>query len=163
MKKSITVIISILALFLLVSGCTGSEKNTKYTYDGFTLVVPEEVQQGSIEGYTLFFYTNEIGITVLQYEFSTLEEAGYDIETLSEKGFLELFVANNEKAPSVKKDGSVTYTEYDAEVQGSVYSYLQTSFKGPGAMWIVTFYTVKDSYSKYHPDFMKWAKTITVK
>lgn len=153
-------VLLVLLLTCLLSSC--GTKTTEHSIGDLTITLPDHFLEFDCEGYTACFEGNDVAVFILQ-ELATEQNGLADLT-------LPLYAekvrdANASKNPTeILSVEGITFFEYDFlnEQEERTYSYCTAVFKGEYSFWLVQFATLSDEYESKKPDFLKWAKTVTL-
>ncbi len=164
MKKTLSLIIAVCALFTLVS-CGGKkayEADAKsFSSKGMTIELTEAFEETSMEGYSVVYNSNEVAVYIIKEPFEVFEET----ENMSFEKYTEfLLESNKDKSPTqVSKENGFASMEYSYknDETDKNYKYFTAIFEGPDAYWCVQFVCEENVSEEYMPYFINWAKTVT--
>jgi len=162
MKRLAVVILAMLMVLACLGGCKLTSEKV-FEKDGLQITLPAYFQDLSNQDYAE-------GISFL-YGFGSLavmgikeQKAGPDeyIKQLTLENYGQLIIsANNLTCELTQKDGLYTFV-YEAESQGTKYTYLSAVFESETDFWTVQCYCTTDSYAKNYDTMWKYLKSVIV-
>lgn len=164
MKKSLK-ILSLCLVFVLVAGFfagCGAPKEKSFYKEGLTITLTDEFEEKALVDSLTASYTSDYClVTTLKEDFSLFSEAGLSVD-ISESEYLDMVIQSNslENEPE-ETDGLHTVT-FTKEVSGQNMTYFALAKRGTDAFWLVQFACPTDTFENMRPQFIKWAKTVTV-
>ncbi len=156
-KKCLLVI---LLSICLLTGCSLFEAAEKtFTYDGMNITLNTDFKESSYAGYDVVYESDDVAVFVLQEEFNSFE--GFADYTLEE--YINLVMkANSNHNPKLEKKEGITYMMYDSVIDGDIFTYWATAYKGSDAFWLVQFACLKEDLENQINFFEQTAKSIQV-
>lgn len=160
MKKSISVLMSLLLLFCLAS--CGEPAEEVFSKDGLTITLTDSFRETNYENYTACYESSNTAVFALKESFDLLE--GLEDYTLDQ--YAELVKnANSSKMPSeiTETEGltAFEYSFYNTD-QDATFKYFTVVYKGVDAFWTVQFCCDKEDYEILKSEFIKYAKSVNV-
>ncbi|MBR0386036.1 MAG: hypothetical protein IJI05_05775 [Erysipelotrichaceae bacterium] len=161
MKKFLTVMMTAL-LVLALAAC--GEKTTEYTYDGFSIKIPETYALKEMDtSFDKCWYdeNTEVALWVDHYSVEWLEENDLADFTLEDVGYN---IGYGEEILSEKQDGN-TYEKKYITPEGENYNVFKFAniYQTNDGYWLVVLDCMEEEQAKYEPLFTKWFKTVTIK
>lgn len=126
--------------------------------DEFVILLPEEFEETTAQGYTAAYTDGEVYVFVLRESYEDF--AGYDIDFEDYQNLVLAANANRNPSELEYNNNFVPYFEYDFTNGGVTYSYYTTMYEGLNAYWLVQFVSEKDVYADYVYDFEMWTSLI---
>lgn len=125
---------------------------------GMSITLTNQFSKLDVEGFTNCYDSSRIVVLVLEEKFSSLQN-NY---TLEEYGKAVLSRNNRSSTELEEISGLLGFEyEYTNPDTKDTYKYLAFVYKSNDAFWLVQFATMKENYSEYAPQMIKWAKTVS--
>lgn len=164
MKRSIK-ILSLCLAFVVVAACfagCGSPKEKSFSKEGLTITLTDEFEEKAlVDALTASYMSDYCLVTTLKEDFSLFSEAGLSTD-ISDREYLDMVIQSNSiDREREETDGFYTVT-FEKEIQKQDITYLAVALKGSDAFWLVQFACPTDTFEDLRPQFIKWAKTVTV-
>lgn len=161
MKKIIS-LFAVLVLLLSLSACSSAPKEKVFSKNGLEITLTTDFTENTMEGYTVCYDSSHAAIFALKEDFSLME--GLEDMTLNEYGELARESNSSRSPSSLSTADGITYFEYSFfnESENVTYRYYTTVHKGSDAFWMVQFVCPDSTYATQKPNFVTWAKSVTV-
>ncbi len=161
--KRIALVMAALLLVLSFASCglLGGEKT--FTVDGLTITIKGmfSEQNELNKDYDLILISPEAGVMILKETFAEFEEVGLDTD-MSVKEYASIVMKGNQLTGSPIEEDGLTYFTYTAESDGQEFTYMGFCYRGTDAYWLVQAYCNTSEYETMKPDFITWAKSVTI-
>ena len=159
MKKYLRILaLSLLTLLLLV-GCGTKPTPTK---DEFTINLPSNFSEQTYGNYTYCYESDESVFFVLQEDFTVLEGVGYNPGPMTEKEYCDIVITNNGLSSETFEHNGRWIFHYESDVEGVLYGYIGTAFKGKSSFWLVQYAFFAENYEEQLPKFEEYVKTVRI-
>ena len=156
MKKTVLLL---LALCLLLTGCSPEPAAPTYTFEDLSIQIPEDYINLSDEefasGLSFVFGCDPIALNGLREEKSTFEAYGLELDLESYGKFL--MMSNNVSGDLTQTDGIWNFTYASGE-----FTYVVTLWETEEAFWTVQAYCPTEDYSKAKKDMWEILSSVTV-
>ena len=133
------------------------------TQTGLKITVNDGIVTSQQEGYDLFAFdqkNDKCALTVLKESFEIFQEYGYDTDSMTVEEYADLVSQSNGGITFNTNEFGDLFSTYDAEVEGTNYSYYSCVFKGTDAFWLITYFCHSDDVAEYYPIFAQWNHTV---
>ncbi len=138
---------------------TEAEKVKTFTSNGLSVTLPEYFKKTSIQGFTVAFDSDDVGILALQEKFTLMQ--GLENKTLDEYGTMVLANNQDSNTSKLKKADGLTYFEHDfVNESNEHYYYVSYIYKADDAFWLIQFAALEENIAEYKPQFATWAKSV---
>ncbi len=160
MKKLISVLMSLLLLFCLVS--CGEPAEEEFSKDGLTITLTDSFRETHYENYTACYESSSAAVFAIKESFDLLD--GLEDYTLEQ--YAELVkTSNSSKMPSeitnVDELTTFEYSFYNTE-EDATFKYFTVVYKGVDAFWTIQFCCDQEDYEILKSEFIKYAKSVNV-
>lgn len=160
MKRIISLLLAVV-MVMTMAAC--GEKTTEYTYDGFSIKIPNTVKFEEMDtAFDKCWYdeNTEIALWVDHYSLQWLADNDLADFTLDDVGYnigydMEILSEVNEGKVYVKKYISPEGEDYNVFKFAKIY---ETS----DGYWLVVLDCMSDEQSKYEKQFAKWFETVKI-
>lgn len=170
MNNSVKKILAILGgivvfgiFFFIIMNLFSNDKEVEYQVNGFQITLPSNFLEKDYVSLTAYLESNEVLVTALKEEFSTLEAANITSDSTLEE-YANAVVSANEIEAEVQygPNGKFMYFSYERTSNNKDFSYIGVVMKGPDAFWLMNFACESKNISTYRDKFLTWASTIKV-
>ncbi len=160
MKKTFIAILVCACTLLCSCGFT-SDKN--FYYEEMCIVLDGTYVDGEVDGLNKSFisYLTGAAVIVKREEASDIEAAGYEIEEMTAKDYLELYAPGLNNAPVSELENDLVRLETVLENGGEKIRYFYYAYKSEDAYWLVALGTTTDKFEKKREKFEAFADSVT--
>ena len=162
MKK--TALLLILAIIVsCVGGCSESRKTALYETPDYSITMPENFDEETVEGAESCFNGRNQMLVVYKETFDELSVVGLsELSDIDE--YVSLVLRSNGMVQSdLKTRGDYDYITYTAEADGHEHFFLATMRKGWDGFYMFTFIGDAADSSSLEETFLEYADTIIMK